>query len=204
MGHDALVEVDRSTWACQGLVVLGARHVVVAVAGAVGREEAAAAHAGVAIAVALRLALRQLELAHLLLGDVVGTTRSAVHFGGQFGEVEVLGALADVVLLEHVDELGERGRDPHAGLVLDAQQALAQELLMIMARSRFSASLRASLRYMNTVTNGARPFVVMRVTTWYWMVWTPRRISSRKRPSTTSTTFSSGASTPSSTSSAST
>jgi hypothetical protein len=27
---------------------------------------------------------------------------------------------------------------------------------------------------MNTVMNGAWPFVVMRVTTWYWMVWTPR------------------------------
>ena len=37
---------------------------------------------------------------------------------------------------------------------------------------------------MNTVTKGACPLVVMRVTTWYWMVCTPRRISSRRRFST--------------------
>ena len=34
---------------------------------------------------------------------------------------------------------------------------------------------------MKTVTNGAWPLVVMSVTTWYWMVCTPRRISSRRR-----------------------
>ena len=36
----------------------------ISVTGAVGRQEAAATHAGVAIAVAGGLALRQLELAH--------------------------------------------------------------------------------------------------------------------------------------------
>ena len=35
----------------------------------------------------------------------------------------------DVVLLEHVDELGERRGDPHAGLVLHALVALAERLL---------------------------------------------------------------------------
>ncbi len=34
---------------------------------------------------------------------------------------------------------------------------------------------------MNTVTKGAWPLVVIRVTTWYWMVCTPRLISSRRR-----------------------
>jgi hypothetical protein len=37
---------------------------------------------------------------------------------------------------------------------------------------------------MNTVMNGAWPLVVMSVTTWYWMVWTPRATSSRRRFST--------------------
>ena len=36
---------------------------------------------------------------------------------------------------------------------------------MMMARSCFSCGLRASPRYMNTVMNGAWPFVVMSVTT---------------------------------------
>ena len=44
---------------------------------------------------------------------------------------------------------------------------------------------------MNTVTKGAWPLVVSRVTTWYWMVCTPRRISSSKRASTISEIFSS-------------
>ena len=56
---------------------------------------------------------------------------------------------------------------------------------MIMARSFFSCSFRASFRYMKTVMKGAWPLVVIRVTTWYWMVWTPRRTSSRSRSSTT-------------------
>ena len=60
-----------------------------------------------------------------------------------------------------------------------------------MARSAFSRSFLASLRYMKTVMNGAWPLVVMRVTTWYWMVWTPRAISSRTRPSTIWEIFSS-------------
>ena len=62
---------------------------------------------------------------------------------------------------------------------------------MQRARSAFSRSFLASLRYMKTVMNGAWPLVVMRVTTWYWMVWTPRAISSRTRPSTIWETFSS-------------
>ena len=36
---------------------------------------------------------------------------------------------------------------------------------MIIARSRFSCSFFASFRYMNTVMNGAWPFVVISVTT---------------------------------------
>ncbi len=43
---------------------------------------------------------------------------------------------------------------------------------------------------MNTVMNGAWPLVVMRVTTWYWMVWTPRAISSWRRFSTIWSIFS--------------
>ena len=39
--------------------------------------------------------------------------------------------------------------------------------------------------------NGAWPFVVMSVTTWYWIVCTPRTISSRTRFSTISDFFSS-------------
>ena len=61
---------------------------------------------------------------------------------------------------------------------------------MMRARSFFSCSFLASPRYMNTVTKGAWPLVVSRVSTWYWMVWTPRRTSSRRRVSTSSSIFS--------------
>ena len=43
--------------------------------------------------------------------------------------MEIRGPLGDVVLFEHVDELGEGGGHPDAGLVLHALIALAQGLL---------------------------------------------------------------------------
>jgi len=56
---------------------------------------------------------------------------------------------------------------------------------MIMARSCFSLwSCPASFKYMNTVKKGAWPLVVIRVMTWYWMVWMPFFTSSRRRFST--------------------
>ena len=75
---------------------------------------------------------------------------------------------------------------------------------MMTARSFFSCSLRASLRYMYTVMNGAWPFVVMSVTTWYWIVCTPRTISSRTRFSTISAFFAGSTAAPTSASSSST
>jgi hypothetical protein len=87
-GHDALVEAA-VVLGLAGLVVLGLGDVVIAVAGAVGREEGAAAHAGVHVAVTLGLALGELVLAHLLLGDVVGHHALGGALGCQLGEVEV-------------------------------------------------------------------------------------------------------------------
>ena len=127
-GHNALIETT-IVLGFAGLVILGAGNIVIAVTRAIGREEAAAAHAGVAIAVALGLALGELELAHLLLGDVIGHHALGGALGRELGQVKVLGALVDVILLEDVDELGERGGDPHARLVLHALVALAQGLL---------------------------------------------------------------------------
>ena len=127
-GHDALVEAAVVLGLAR-LVVLGLGHVVIAVARAVRREERAAAHAGVHVAVALGLALGELVLAHLLLGDVVGHHALGGALGSHLGEVEVRVALVDVVLLEHVDELGEGGGDPDALLVLDALVALLEHLL---------------------------------------------------------------------------
>ena len=69
---------------------------------------------------------------------------------------------------------------------------------MIMARSFFSASLFASFRYMNTVRKGACPLVVIRVITWYSMVWTPFVISFFSLLSTISSSTSLGYSKPTS------
>ena len=91
----------------------------------IGRQEAAAAHAGVAVALAVFV---HLKLQHLLLGDVVGDHPLGGAFGRQLGEIPVGGILADVVLLQHVDQLGEGGGDPHAVLVFHALIALLQGL----------------------------------------------------------------------------
>ena len=111
-GHNALVEPA---------VVLR-----LAVLVHIGRQEAAAAHAGDSSGPAV---LVHLQLQHLLLGDVVGHHPLGGALGRQLGQVLVGRVLVDVVLLQHVDQLGERRRDPHALLVLHALIALQQRLL---------------------------------------------------------------------------
>ncbi len=127
-GHDALVKATIVLGLVR-VVVQRVGNVVKTVARAVGRQEAAAAHAGIAIAVAGGLALRQLELAHLLLGDVVGNHALGGALGSQLGQVEVRGILVNVIVLEYIDELGECRGNPNAGLVLNALVALAKRLL---------------------------------------------------------------------------
>ncbi len=87
---------------------------------AVGSKEGAAAHAGVDV---------PLQLQHLLLGNVVGDHPLGGALGGQLGEVVVGGVVGNVVFLQHIDELGEGGSDPHASLVLHTLAALLQGLL---------------------------------------------------------------------------
>ena len=127
-GHDALVKATIVLGLVR-VVVQRVGNVVKAVARAVGRQETAAAHAGIAIAVTRGLALRQLELAHLFLGDVIGHHTLGSALGSQLGQVEVRGILVNVIVLEYIDKLGERRSDPHAGLVLNALVALAKRLL---------------------------------------------------------------------------
>ena len=127
-GHNALVKatvVLGLVW----VIVQRVGHVVKSVTGAVGRQEAATTHAGIAVAVARGLALRQLELAHLLLGDVVGNHALGGALGSQLGQVEVRGILVNVIVLEYIDKLGECRGNPNAGLVLNALVALAKRLL---------------------------------------------------------------------------
>ena len=111
------------------VIVQRVGNIVKAVARTVGRQEAAATHAGVAIAIAGGLTLRQLELTHLLLRDVVGHHALGGALGSQLGQVEVRGILVNVIVLEYIDKLGECRGNPHAGLVLNALVALAKRLL---------------------------------------------------------------------------
>ena len=71
----------------------------------------------------------------------------------------------NVIVLEYIDKLGECRGDPYAGLVLNALVALAKRLLHDHGKVMLLLGLRASLRYIKTVTNGAWPLVVIRVTT---------------------------------------
>ena len=112
-GHHALVEPA---------VVLGLSGLWIHVGG----EEGAAAHAGVALALPV---LIHLVLLHDLLGDVVGHQAAGGALGGQPGQIVVGGAGVHVVLLQHIDELGEGRGDPNPLLVLYALIALYQGLL---------------------------------------------------------------------------
>ena len=127
-GHHALIE-PAVVLGLVRIVVSGVRHIVPAVAGAVGREEAAAAHARVHVAMARRFALGELELLHFLLGNVVRHHALGGAAGGELREVPELRALGDIIFLEHVNKLRERGGDPHALLVLHAFNALVERLL---------------------------------------------------------------------------
>ena len=141
-GHHALIE-PAVILGLVRIVVSGVRHIVPAVAGAVGREEAAAAHAGVHVAMARRFALGELELFHFLLGNVVRHHALCCAAGGKLCEVPELRALGDVVLFQHVNELRECGGDPHALLVLHTLNALVERffdddgkvLLLLLASS---------------------------------------------------------------------
>ena len=124
-GNDALVEAAVVLRLAR-FVVARVGHIVVAVARAVGGKEATAAHAGVAIAVALGLALGKLQLAHLLLGNVVGHHALGGALRGQLRKVEIRSVLGDVVFLEHIDELRERRGNPDACLVLHTLVALTK------------------------------------------------------------------------------
>ena len=73
--------------------------------------------------------LVHLQLQHDFLADIVRHQALGGAARRQLGQVEVGRALADVVLLQHIDQLGEGRGHPHALLVLHALDALAQHLL---------------------------------------------------------------------------
>ena len=70
-----------------------------------------------------------LQLEHLLFGDVVRHHALGRALCGQLRQIPELRILVDVVLLQHVDQLRERRRDPHALLVLHTLIALLEGLL---------------------------------------------------------------------------
>ena len=119
-GDHALIETA-VVLVLAGLVVLGVGNVAdTRIGEAVRRQEGAAAHAGIDVA---------LQLPHLLLGDVVRHHALGGAAGGQLREIPVGRILVDIVLLKHVDQFRERRRDPDALLVFHALIALAQRLL---------------------------------------------------------------------------
>ena len=103
------------------LIVAGVGNVADAGVGkAVRSQEGAAAHAGVHVA---------LEFLHFLFGDIVRHHAAGGASGGQFRQVPVGGILRDVVLLQHINQLGEGRGHPHAVLVFHALIALEQHFL---------------------------------------------------------------------------
>ena len=120
-GQCHIHQIDRDNALIEAAVIFG-----LAVLVQIGGQEAAAPHAGKAMAFAVGI---DLVLQHLLFADIVGHHPLGGALGGQLGQVVVGLALIDIVILQHIDELGECGGDPDAGLVLDALIALAEHLL---------------------------------------------------------------------------
>ena len=119
-GDNALIEAA-IVLVLAGLVVAGVGNVADAgVCEAIRRQEAAAAHAHINIA---------LELQHLLLADVVRHHALGGAAGGQFCQIPVLGILPDVVFFQHIDQLWEGRSDPDALFVFHALQPLTQSFL---------------------------------------------------------------------------
>ena len=127
-GDDSLVETP-VILGLIGLVIAGIGNIVPAVTGAVGRQEATASHTGIAIAVTFGFALGQLVLAHLLFGDVVGHQPFGRALGTQLSQVPVGRILSDVILFQHIDQLGKRRCRPNALLIFDALVPLPHDLL---------------------------------------------------------------------------
>ena len=123
--HDALIEAA-VIFGLARFIVAGVCDVVPAGAGAVGRQEAAAAHAGVHVAVARRFAFGELQLAHLFLRDIIRDHPLGRAAGGQLRQLPIGAVLCDIVLFEHIDELREGRGDPHTLFILDALDALAE------------------------------------------------------------------------------
>ena len=86
----------------------------------VRRQEGAAAHAGVDIA---------LQLQHLLLRNIIRHQSPGSTLCRQLSQIPVRRSLTNVVFLQHIDELREGRRHPYAAFVLYALISLLQRLL---------------------------------------------------------------------------
>ena len=120
-GQADVHEVDGDYALIESAVVLGFA-VLVDVRG----QEGSATHASVAMSFAV---LVDLVFEHDFFGNVVGNHALCGAFSRQHGEVVVGSVLVNVVLFEHVNEFGERRRDPHAFLVLYALMPLTENFL---------------------------------------------------------------------------
>ena len=89
-------------------------------------KEAAAAHAGVAVTLAV---LVNLKVEHYLFTDIVGNHALCRTFCSKLGKVEILASLVNVILFKNINKLGECRSYPHICLVLHALIALAEHFL---------------------------------------------------------------------------
>ena len=96
-------------------------------------QERTAPHAGINVTV--------LELLHLLCGDIIWNHSLRRAFCGEFCQIIILRAFADIVLIKYIYKLRERRGDPDSLLVLYALNALLQHFLndqsKIIAQSAF-------------------------------------------------------------------
>lgn len=86
------------------------------------REEGTTAHAWIAVALTV---LVNLELKHLLLGNIIRHHSLCGTLCGKLCQIPVLTALSDIVFLQHVDQLRECRCDIYTLLIFDAENTLS-------------------------------------------------------------------------------
>ena len=98
------------------------------------RQKAAAAHTGIAMPFAV---LVHLVFQHLLFGNIIGHHSLRRTFRRQLGQIPIFRIFRDIIGFQHVNQLRESGRNPHARFVFHALNPLRQRFFDNHGKVRF-------------------------------------------------------------------
>ena len=89
----------------------------------IGGQEASAAHTGVAMTIAVFI---DFILEHNFLRNIIGDKPFGGALSRKLGEIIICRTRLNVILLQNIDKLRERRRNPYAALILNALISLPE------------------------------------------------------------------------------